>query len=232
MGKRKHMKYFPHIQCLCFMLQGNHLPLPWCNIYPDIGGGDLLNTTLCDPMDYSLPDSSVRGISEARILQWVFISFSRGSSSLTEWNHVSWIAGILYQVSHQGSPYMLGAKIAFRVYILFTTHRMPYFSTKSFYWYLKSLQCTKAKNWHFIPLLGMFKLKFSALCKIALQDVAFHFSSTSSWHFMHIILRYQNYIQFFKHIALILLHCFCTCSLQMSIAFAYQSGCFFLILTD
>ena len=70
---------------------------------------------------------------------------------------------------------MLGAKIAFRVYILFTTHRMPYFSTKSFYWYLKSLQCTKAKNWHFIPLLGMFKLKFSDLCKIALQDVAIPF---------------------------------------------------------
>ena len=36
--------------------------------------------TLCDPMDYSLPGSSVHGIVHARILEWVAISFSRGSS--------------------------------------------------------------------------------------------------------------------------------------------------------
>ena len=36
--------------------------------------------TLCDPMDCSLPSSSVHGIVLARILEWVAISFSRGSS--------------------------------------------------------------------------------------------------------------------------------------------------------
>ena len=38
--------------------------------------------TLCDPMDIDcgLPVSSVHGISQARILEWVAISFSRGSS--------------------------------------------------------------------------------------------------------------------------------------------------------
>ena len=36
--------------------------------------------TLCDPMDCSLPGSSVREIFQARILEWVAISFSRGSS--------------------------------------------------------------------------------------------------------------------------------------------------------
>ena len=35
--------------------------------------------TLCDSMDCSLPGSSVQGISRARILEWVVISFSRGS---------------------------------------------------------------------------------------------------------------------------------------------------------
>ena len=35
--------------------------------------------TLCDPMDCSLPGSSVHGISQARILEWVAIPFSRGS---------------------------------------------------------------------------------------------------------------------------------------------------------
>ena len=36
--------------------------------------------TLCDPMDYSLPDSSVNGILHTRILEWVAIPFSRRSS--------------------------------------------------------------------------------------------------------------------------------------------------------
>ena len=36
--------------------------------------------TLCDPMDCSLPGSSAHGISQARILEWVAIPFSRGSS--------------------------------------------------------------------------------------------------------------------------------------------------------
>ena len=36
--------------------------------------------TVCDPIDCSLPGSSVHGISQARILAWVAISFSSGSS--------------------------------------------------------------------------------------------------------------------------------------------------------
>ena len=32
---------------------------------------------LCDPMDYSLPGSSIHGIFQAKILEWVAISFSR-----------------------------------------------------------------------------------------------------------------------------------------------------------
>ena len=36
--------------------------------------------TLCNPMDYSPPGSSVHGILQAGILEWVAISFSRGSS--------------------------------------------------------------------------------------------------------------------------------------------------------
>ena len=36
--------------------------------------------TLCDPMDCSLPGSSVHGILEAGVLEWVAISFSRRSS--------------------------------------------------------------------------------------------------------------------------------------------------------
>ena len=36
--------------------------------------------TLCDAMDCSLPGSSVHGILQARMLEWVAIAFSRGSA--------------------------------------------------------------------------------------------------------------------------------------------------------
>ena len=36
--------------------------------------------TLCDPMDYNLPGSSVYEILQTRILEWIAIPFSRGSS--------------------------------------------------------------------------------------------------------------------------------------------------------
>ena len=49
--------------------------------------------TLCDLMDCSLPGSSVHGIFQARILQWVAIFFSRGSSQPRDWTQVFHIAG-------------------------------------------------------------------------------------------------------------------------------------------
>ena len=49
--------------------------------------------TLCDPVDSSPPGSSVHGILQARILEWVAISFSRGSSQPRDQTQVSRIAG-------------------------------------------------------------------------------------------------------------------------------------------
>ena len=46
-----------------------------------------------DPMDYSPPGSSVHGILQARTLDWVAISFSRGSSWLRDRTLVTCIAG-------------------------------------------------------------------------------------------------------------------------------------------
>ena len=45
--------------------------------------------TLCDPMDCSLPRFSVHGILQARILEWVVISCSRGSSWPRDGIHIS-----------------------------------------------------------------------------------------------------------------------------------------------
>ena len=49
--------------------------------------------TLCDPMDCSLPSSSVYGILQARVLEWVAIPFFRGYSWPRGWTQVSCIAG-------------------------------------------------------------------------------------------------------------------------------------------
>ena len=45
---------------------------------------------LCDPMDYSPQGSSVHGIPQARILQWVTMPSSRGSSQPRDQAHVFW----------------------------------------------------------------------------------------------------------------------------------------------
>ena len=49
--------------------------------------------TLCDPMDCSPPGSSVHGILQTRILEWIAISFSRGSSWPKYRIQISCIAG-------------------------------------------------------------------------------------------------------------------------------------------
>ena len=49
--------------------------------------------TLCEPMDCSPPGSSIHGILQARILEWVAISFSRGSLQPRDQTQVSHIAG-------------------------------------------------------------------------------------------------------------------------------------------
>ena len=48
---------------------------------------------LCDPTDCSPPDFSVNEILQARILEWIAIPFSRGTSQPRDWTLVSYIAG-------------------------------------------------------------------------------------------------------------------------------------------
>ena len=52
----------------------------------------------CEPMDCSLPGSSVHGILPARILEWVAISFSMGSSQPRDATLVFLIAGRFFTV--------------------------------------------------------------------------------------------------------------------------------------
>ena len=50
------------------------------------------------PMDSSLPDSSVYGILQATIPEWVYIPFSRESSQARDWTQVSCIAGRFFTI--------------------------------------------------------------------------------------------------------------------------------------
>ena len=76
----------------------SHLLLFGCSVIAQSG------LTLCDPMVYT-----VHGILQARILEWVAFSFSRGSSQPRDLAQVSHIAGgfFLYQLSHRGSQGIL-----------------------------------------------------------------------------------------------------------------------------
>ena len=49
----------------------------------------LSHVWLFQPLDCSPPGSSLHGISQVKILEWIAISFSRGSFQPREWTHVS-----------------------------------------------------------------------------------------------------------------------------------------------
>ena len=53
---------------------------------------------LCDPMDCSPPGSSIHGIFQARILEWVAILFSRGSSQPRDQAQISRFAGRFFTI--------------------------------------------------------------------------------------------------------------------------------------
>ena len=68
--------------------------------FSHLGGGDLVAQsylTLCGPMDHSPPDSSVCGISQARVLEWVAISFSWRSFWPRDWTWIfCFVGGLLH----------------------------------------------------------------------------------------------------------------------------------------
>ena len=61
--------------------------------------------TLCNPMGSSLPGFSAHKISQARILEWVAIPFSRKYSQCRDRSQAFCIADRFFTVCHQGSPH-------------------------------------------------------------------------------------------------------------------------------
>ena len=76
--------------------------------------------TLLQPQECNLPGSSIYGISQARILEWVAISFYRGSSRPRDQTPVSSIAGGFFISEPSWKPFLLPLN-SFRK-LLFRTH--------------------------------------------------------------------------------------------------------------
>ena len=92
--------------------------------------------TRCDPVKSSPPDSSVHGVSQARILEWVAISYSRGSSRPRDRTRVSYVSCIGRQV---------------------LCHQLRWYSTKPPWQYYLWLPCTPQENtFNALPLSLVF----------------------------------------------------------------------------
>ena len=63
-------------------------------------------STLCNPMNCSLPGSSVRGVFQAKILEWVTISSSRGSFWPRNWAHISCVSCTVRWLLYHCTTYM------------------------------------------------------------------------------------------------------------------------------
>ena len=72
-------------------LEFSKLDLSYSMVFLSLSESEVAQScpTLCDPMDCSLPGSSVHRIFQARVLEWVAISFSRGSSQPRDRTHTA-----------------------------------------------------------------------------------------------------------------------------------------------
>ena len=100
--------------------------------------------TLCDPMDCSPPGSSVPGILQARVLEWVAMFSSRGSSQSSDRTHDSCIAGGFFAAEPPGKPCLRNGE---RVYVLMKVFH--FFLLQSFKTAIPGLR--QLSNWVRVP---------------------------------------------------------------------------------
>ena len=95
----------PHVRCKMYIVQFSYpCVAEWlmCSVAK-------LCLNLCIPMDCSPPGSSVHGVLQTRILEWVAISFSRRSFPPWDWICTSWaflpaLAGRFFTTEAPGKP--------------------------------------------------------------------------------------------------------------------------------
>ena len=135
----------------------------------------------CDPVDCSPPSSSVWGISHARILEWVAVSFSKGSSCPRDQTQLSCLAGDSLSLSHQGSP--LSTYYVYGVLYVICPHRSPLgmYTTHVWMWELDYKESWALKNWCFWTVVLEKTLESPLDCK-EIQPV--NPEGNQSWKFI------------------------------------------------
>ena len=125
--------------------------------------------TLGDPVDYSPPDSFFHGIFQARLLEWVAISFSRGSSWPKDWTWDSCVSCIGRWIVYLGSP---------------DVSLWPSLIGQCFPW--------RYRESHYYPLSWPCEQGISLLCQWSVTPFFFFFSLTlkaqdQTWHKMFLL---------------------------------------------
>ena len=90
--------------------------------------------TLCDPMDHSLPGSSVRGISQARILEWFAISscgesFQPGIKPVSPTSPA--LAGRFFTTEPRGKPQGFPINYKMEIFLSWHSSQFPYVNNPS-----------------------------------------------------------------------------------------------------
>ena len=92
--------------------------------------------TLCNPMNYSPPGSSGHRILQARILEWVATSFSKGSSWFRDWTCVCCISSIGRQILSLLTEPLGKPSFALVIGIFFFFWKWQFFSFKEIFFFL------------------------------------------------------------------------------------------------
>ena len=111
--------------------------------------------TLCNPMDCSPLSSSVHGILQARILEWVAISYSRGSSWLRDQTCISYIGRqILYCSATREASYSKDQEKRLKHYVPKYDHTYPDWWSPEMWSYPLAAWCLQVPSdpWWWLPL--------------------------------------------------------------------------------
>ena len=119
--------------------------------------------TLCDLIGCSLPNSSVHGILQARILEWVAMSSSRESSPLRDQTHISDVSCISRWVLYHFTTWEAHIQVAGRIHFLLCRTKAPLPC-----WL--SAQLSDSSRWPSVSChpVGLYMFAFFKSCSIAL----------------------------------------------------------------
>ena len=130
--------------------------------------------TLCNPLDFSLPGSSIHGIFQVRVMEWIAIFFSWGSSQPRHQTWVSCISGRHFTIWVTREAWVslifLRGSLVFPV-LLFSSISLHHKLKKSFLSLLAILWNSEF-TWVYISFspLPCISLLFSAICKASLYN--------------------------------------------------------------